>query len=180
MGTTERSITVNGDGKVTVRPDTASLSLGVQATGRTATDALSQANISAAALIVALKAAGVLDDDIATSGLSIYPQYNPTGVAVTGYQASNNVTVTVRQIAGTGRGESQCDRQRQEASWRIRCRRRCRRRRCHHDQRGHDRHPAPLFARSAFKSVSDSPAPTPIETGTQDLTASVTVVYEIT
>ena len=46
MGTTERSITVNGDGKVTVRPDTASLSLGVQATGRTAGDALSQVNAS--------------------------------------------------------------------------------------------------------------------------------------
>ena len=167
MGTTERSITVNGDGKVTVRPDTASLILGVQATGRTATDALNQANTSATALIAALKAAGVLDDDIATSGLSIYPQYNPTGVAVTGYRASNIVTVTVRHIAGTGplidaaaAGVAVGDVIKiSEVTI---------------------GYPAPLFARSAFKSVSDSPAPTPVETGTQDLTASVTVVYEIT
>jgi uncharacterized protein len=96
------SITVSGQGKVTVRPDTASLSLGVQASGRTATDALTQTNSSAAALIAALKAAGISDDDISTSGLSIYPHFNPDGVAVTGYQASNNVTVTVRDIAQTG------------------------------------------------------------------------------
>jgi uncharacterized protein len=100
--TIPRSITVSGEGKVTVRPDTALLSIGVQASGRTATDALSQTNTSAAALIAALKSAGVSDDDIATSGLSIYPHYNPEGVAITGYQASNNVTVTVRDIAETG------------------------------------------------------------------------------
>ncbi len=102
MATPQRSITVTGDGKVSVKPDIASLSLGVQATGRTASDALNHANSSAAALIAALKAAGISDDDIATSGLSIYPQYQSSGVAISGYQASNNITVTVRQIAQAG------------------------------------------------------------------------------
>ena len=97
-----RLITVSGDGRIKVKPDTASLNLGVQATGRTATDALTKANTSAAAVIAAVKAAGVDDNDIATSGLSIYPQYNPTGVAIAGYQASNDVTVIVRDIATTG------------------------------------------------------------------------------
>jgi uncharacterized protein len=75
----------------------------VQATRGTATDALSQTNGSATALIAALKDAGVSGDDITTSGLSIYPQYGSKNNAITGYQASNNVTVTVRQIAEVGR-----------------------------------------------------------------------------
>jgi uncharacterized protein len=98
-----RSITVSGEGKVTVRPDTASLSLGVQTVRPTATDALNRTNASADALIAALKAAGIGNDDIATSGLSIYPQYGSTNNAITGYQASNNVTVTVRTITEVGR-----------------------------------------------------------------------------
>ncbi len=97
-----RSITVKGDGRITVKPDTATLNLGVQSTARTATEALTDTNTSAAALIAALKAGGVGDDDIATSGLSIYPQFNQSGVAVSGYHASNNVTVTVRDISKTG------------------------------------------------------------------------------
>ncbi|MBK5332815.1 MAG: SIMPL domain-containing protein [Ilumatobacteraceae bacterium] len=101
MATPERSITVTGEGKIAVKPDTASLSLGVQATATTATEALSRANASAAALIASLKTAGIGDDDIATSGVSIYPQYNSKNT-VSGYQASNNVTITVREIGRTG------------------------------------------------------------------------------
>ena len=74
--TTGKTITVKGDGRIKVKPDTATVNLGVQASARTATEALAQANSSAAALIAALKAGGVGADDIATSGLSIYPQYN--------------------------------------------------------------------------------------------------------
>jgi uncharacterized protein len=102
MSTPERSITVKGDGRIKVKPDTATLSLGVQATARTATDALTQTNASAASLIAALKDGGIGDDDIATSGLSIYPQFNEGGVAVSGYHASNDVTVIVRDISKTG------------------------------------------------------------------------------
>ena len=102
MSTQERSITVKGDGRIKVKPDTATFNLGVQATARTATEALTLANTSATALIAALKAGGVGTDDIATSGLSIYPQYNQGGVAVSAYQASNNVTVIVRDVAKAG------------------------------------------------------------------------------
>lgn len=101
MSTSERSITVTGEGKVVVKPDTASLNLGVQVTAATATEALSRANTSASSLIASLKTAGVSDADVATSGLSIYPQFNSKNT-ITGYQASNNVTVTVREIARTG------------------------------------------------------------------------------
>lgn len=96
-----RTITVAGEGSVTVKPDTASISIGVQANADTATAALDQANRSAAALIDALKAAGVKDDDIVTSGLAIWPLYNNSS-RITGYQASNNVMVTVRDITKSG------------------------------------------------------------------------------
>jgi uncharacterized protein YggE len=101
VSTTERSITVTGEGKITVKPDTASLNLGVQVVATTATEALSRANAGAASLIASLKAAGIADADIATSGLSIYPQYNSKN-AISGYQASNNVTIIVREIGRTG------------------------------------------------------------------------------
>jgi uncharacterized protein YggE len=211
MASPERSITVNGDGRVTVKPDTASLSLGVQAIGSTASEALEQANTSAAALIAALKVAGISDNDIATSGLSIYPQYNSTGVGVTGYQASNNITVTVRDIASAGplidtaaasAGEHITvggvsfyvdDVEAAIGSARARA--------IHNALKRARQYaaaagvavggvvsisevtigaPGPMFARMASKLSATSDSPTPIETGTHDLTASVTVVYEIT
>jgi uncharacterized protein DUF541 len=101
VSTTEHTIIVTGEGKVTVKPDTASLSLGVQVTASTASEALSRANASAASLIAAKKTAGITDVDIATSGLSIYPQHNSKN-AISGYQESNNVTITARDIGRTG------------------------------------------------------------------------------
>jgi uncharacterized protein len=208
MSTQERSITVKGDGRVKVRPDRATLHLGVQATARTATEALTQANTSASALIAALKTSGVDDDDIATSGLSIYPQYNPSGVAVSAYQASNNVTVIVRDISTTGQVidiaagsagdhitvggvsfflddvEAVMGVARAEAINNARKRAQ--------EYAGAAGvtvgavqqisevsigSPLPLFARSA---TFDGPqSSTPIEAGMQDLSVSVTVVYEI-
>jgi uncharacterized protein YggE len=100
-GVVARTITVSGEGSITVKPDTASISMGVMANADTATAALDQANKSAAALIDALKAAGVKNDDIVTSGLSIWPTYSNSN-RITGYQASNNVTVTVRDISKSG------------------------------------------------------------------------------
>jgi uncharacterized protein YggE len=100
-GVATRTITVSGEGRITVKPDTATINLGVQVTANTATAALDRANGSAAKLIDALKAAGLSDDDIVTNGVSVYPMYNGSN-RVTSYQASNNVTVTVRAIAKAG------------------------------------------------------------------------------
>jgi uncharacterized protein len=100
--TVTRTITVTGEGKVTVEPDTAHVQMGVQVSGESAQEVLAQTNERAAALIEALKALGVAERDIATNGLSIYPQYSPNGSTVTGYTASNNLTVTIREIARAG------------------------------------------------------------------------------
>lgn len=212
-GSIVKSITVNGEGKVKVKPDTASLSVGVQATAATATEALTQANTSADALIKALKAAGVSDDDIATSGLSIYPQYSSAGTTITGYQAANNVTVTVRDIAQTGPvidaaaaaagdhitvggvsfyvddTEALIGAARADAINNAK-----KRAGEYADAAGVTvggvlqisevsiTNPVPQFYadRSAAADAGGAAASTPIETGTQDLTVSITVVYELT
>jgi hypothetical protein len=210
-GSIVKSITVNGEGKVKVKPDTASLSVGVQATASTATEALNQANTSAAALIAALKSAGVDTNDIATSGLSIYPQYSSAGNTITGYQASNNVSVTVRDIAKTGPvidaaaaaagdnitiggvsfyvddTEALIGAARADAINNA-----SKRAGEYADAAGVSvgavlqisevsvSNPVPMFyERSVAADSSVAGAPTPIETGTQDLTVSVTVVYEL-
>ena len=74
-GSVVKSITVKGEGAVKVKPDTASLSVGVQATAPTATEALAQANTSAAALIAAVEGRrGERRTTSPRSGVSIYPQ----------------------------------------------------------------------------------------------------------
>jgi len=209
MSTQERSITVKGDGRIKVKPDTATLNLGVQATARTATEALAQANTSAAALIAALKAAGVGTDDIATSGLSIYPQYNQGGVAVSAYQASNNVTVIVRDVSKAGplidvaassAGDhitvggvsfSVDDAEAVMGSARAEAIDNARKRAEEYAAAAgvtvggvvqiselSTGGPQPVFARAAsMRAMMDSP--TPIEAGMQDLSVSVTVVFEL-
>jgi len=96
-----RTITVSGEGKVTAKPDQANLSLGVQAQASTATKALADANTAANHLIAALKASGIADVDIVTSGIQVYPTYTGNQV-ITGYQASSQVSVTVRNIDKAG------------------------------------------------------------------------------
>lgn len=97
-----RTITVSGHGSVTMKPDIATLWLGVSVTADTANGALRKASEKADALIKALEASGVADDDIVTSNISLYPQYNDAGDAVSTYSASNDVTATVRQIDTAG------------------------------------------------------------------------------
>lgn len=96
------TITVRGEGRVEASPDTASLSIGVQAMAATAGAALNNAKTSATALIAALRAADIDNRDIATSGVSISARYDREGVTVVGYQAYNNLTVTVRDVDRTG------------------------------------------------------------------------------
>lgn len=97
----QRTISVSGTGTTTVHPDTATVSLGVHAEATTATAALEKVNASATRLIDAVKAAGIDDDDIVTTGLYVYPNYG-VGGRITSHQASNTVTVTVRDIDRTG------------------------------------------------------------------------------
>ncbi|MBK9180112.1 MAG: SIMPL domain-containing protein [Acidimicrobiales bacterium] len=95
-------IAATGTGRVTGTPDTATVNLGVQVRADTAAAALDRANQGAAAVIDVLRRNGVDEADIATSNLSIYPVYDENGQRVTGYEASNTVTATLRDVDGAG------------------------------------------------------------------------------
>jgi uncharacterized protein YggE len=87
-------ITVTGSGTVDATPDQASFNFGVTTNGTTAADALSRNASQARAIVAALKKAGVDASDIQTTQVSLWPQTSRNGATITGYQASNSVQVT--------------------------------------------------------------------------------------
>jgi uncharacterized protein YggE len=97
-----RGLTVSGVGVVRVAPDVAEWSFGVQTEAATAREALRKNAQEIAAVIVALKAAGIAPQDIRTQQVSLFPRTSPEGTQVVGYTASNTVSAVVREIAKAG------------------------------------------------------------------------------
>jgi uncharacterized protein YggE len=102
-------IVVSGEGESTLRPDLALLSLGVMREAASAREALDANNAAMAAVIAAMKAAGVEERDLQTSSLQIAPRYDYTNkpdgtqeAKLVAYQVSNTLSVRVRDIAKTG------------------------------------------------------------------------------
>ena len=96
---------LSADGEVSVTPDIVTLQLGVNATGRTAADALKANAQKMSAAIAALKAAGVAAKDIQTSRLSLGAQYayeQGQTPRLTGYQAANSVSAVIRDTSKAG------------------------------------------------------------------------------
>ena len=104
----ERSITVQGQGTVSAKPDLVTLSLGVQATGETAMEALALNSEQMTAVIHEIQHAGIDEEDIQTTGINLYPVYDDQDRfsdgprEVVGYRATNTVTVTVHEIDMAG------------------------------------------------------------------------------
>jgi len=94
-----RSVTTAGHGVVTVVPDEATIDAGVRSAAATAAQALSDNAAAMTRVIAAVKQVGV--KSIQTQEVSLYPQTNARG-HVTGYVAQNTVTAT-GSIANAGR-----------------------------------------------------------------------------
>jgi uncharacterized protein YggE len=94
------TVTVVGEGTENAVPDNALISLGVSVKRGSTGDAMNAANSEMNALLKAIKAAGVQDADIQTTGLGINQEAN--GYAVTGYRASNSVNVKIHHISNVG------------------------------------------------------------------------------
>jgi uncharacterized protein YggE len=99
------TLDVSGSGEVEARPDMAVINLGVATEAATADAALADNNRRMAAAMAALKAAGIPARDIQTAGLNLSPKYvyeanQPPRLA--GYQASDDVRITVRELARLG------------------------------------------------------------------------------
>lgn len=106
------TITIEGRGEVMAAPDMAQITSGVTSQGATAREALDANTAAMAELIEALKASGIEARDIQTSGFSVNPNYVYTDARdengyslpprINGYQVSNTVTVTVRDLDALG------------------------------------------------------------------------------
>jgi len=97
---------VNASGEVTRVPDLAIISAGVVTKAATAGSALQQAANRMQRVRAALKAAGIEERDIQTSNISLNPEYryvNNQPPQLTGYSASNQVSVRFRDIANAGK-----------------------------------------------------------------------------
>ncbi len=94
------TFTVTGEGKVSVKPDIATVNVGVQATGTTVKEVQDNLNKNINAVSAAVKQLGVDEKDIKTSNYNMYPTYDYTSnrQRITGYQASSNLTIKVRDI----------------------------------------------------------------------------------
>src|SRR5262245_66596971 len=70
-----RRIMVLGEGEASIKPDLAILSLSVMREAPSASDALSLDSKAMTDVIAALKASGIADRDLQTSGVQINPHY---------------------------------------------------------------------------------------------------------
>ena len=96
---------ISATGTVTRTPDVATIGAGVVTQAPAAGDAMAANARQMNATIAALKKAGVADRDIQTRSISLNPQYrygDNKPPVLTGYQAANHVTVRLRDIAKAG------------------------------------------------------------------------------
>jgi uncharacterized protein YggE len=201
------TITVSASGKVTVVPDVARVNLGVTTTKSTVKAARDSAAQSMTAIIAAIKGLGVADADIQTTNLSLYPQYG-TGSSpkVVGYQISEQIQVTVRDLdkagdvvdAATAKGATDVNGISFELGDQAKAL---------NDARAaavaaartsaqamasaakvnlgavvsitDSTTPSPIFYGGMKAAAPDAAAATPVQPGTQDMSASVTVIFEI-
>ena len=100
-----RTISVTGTGTVQAAPDMATLMIGVTTQADTAAAALTANSTATDAVIARLTASGIEARDMQTSNLSINPNwtgYDSSTPAISGYVASNMLTVRVRKLDTTG------------------------------------------------------------------------------
>ena len=103
-GSTTSGINVTGQGKVTGQPDVLKVNLGVSVLRPTVDQATGDAASLASAVIAALKANGVAEDDIQTASYSINPEYDWSGETqrLIGYRVNNEVRVKIRNLDSAG------------------------------------------------------------------------------
>ncbi|SMC60454.1 SIMPL domain-containing protein [Rhizobium sp. RU36D] len=106
----EATIIVSGEGEASLAPDMAIMTMAVVKQAETAEQALADNNGAMASVLADLKATGIEDRDLQTTGFSISPQYRqePDGnggykpPVIIGYQVSNSLTLRIRDLAKLG------------------------------------------------------------------------------
>ena len=103
----ETTLSISAEGRVNREPDIAFLNAGVQTQGQTAQAAMSANSAAMNGVFDALAAADIDRRDMQTSNFSLQPQYDYSNrdngqPRLTGYQASNQLTVKVRDLDTLG------------------------------------------------------------------------------
>lgn len=98
-------VRVNISESLRTPPDEASITVGTQAKGSTATAAVAANKVKTEKLLAAIRAAGIRERDIQTQGIQLQPDYRydrePNGngrQVLIGYIASNSVQIKTRNI----------------------------------------------------------------------------------
>lgn len=206
---TPRTVTVTASGSVNAVPDMVTISTGVQTSAPTAREALADNSRAMRRVIDRLKEAGIRARNIATDNLSVRPEYkrtrnNERPPEVTGYRVNNSVRIRVRDIKLLGevldevvqlganqiggisfevrRAEQLRDEARTKAMENAQRRARLYARAADADlgkvlmiregSSGYNPRPQAMEMRSAAGAV-------PVEAGSQELSASVTVTWEL-
>lgn len=116
MSSLPRTITVVGEGSVSIDPDVAQTTIGVEVVKTTIIEATAEAREVMEAVLNALMEAGVAESDIQTSGFSIWAERSYDGpprpvesavnseepVETVRYRVSNQVMVTIRDLESVG------------------------------------------------------------------------------
>jgi uncharacterized protein len=193
-------ITVSGTATSRAVPDQATFSFGVQTEGASAKAALDANSVKVALVIAALKRAGIAEKDLQTQDVSVMPRQNETG-QISGYYANNSVQALVRKIAGAGAavgaGANQSsgpsfDQSGRDAVYRSALRAAVADARTKAEAlaaesnaslgrvtrivEGFAAEPVPMYDRAVAQSAKPE---TPVEPGTQEVQATVTVTFEI-
>ena len=99
-------LSVSAQGRVSRVPDVATIRAGVVTQGTSAAGALSDNAARMDRVVAALRAAGIAPRDLSTASVSLQPQYrylDGQAPTVTGYQATNSVSVRFHDVARAGR-----------------------------------------------------------------------------
>lgn len=100
-----RTITVQGVGSVTAKPDMAVVRAGVVTQAASPAAAITQNSQAVAKLLATAKRFGIADRDLQTANFSLNPEYRRDRQAppqIVGYRVNNGVTIRVRALENLG------------------------------------------------------------------------------
>lgn len=91
---------VSGEGKATVRPDIAYLTVGIEEKGTTVKEVQDKINSAINKVIAALKNLGIAEKDLKTANYNIYPVFddNNSQQRIAGFGASTNLSIKIRKL----------------------------------------------------------------------------------
>lgn len=98
-----RTITVVGDGTVSIKPDVARANIGVEVVRLSVEEASAENSQIVQTLLATLKEQGIADADIQTTGFTVYAErYGDGDPTQTQYRVANSVNVLIRDLTAVG------------------------------------------------------------------------------